>query len=1005
MNKRHLIYSLPVILLLIIAVTGWFATDYLGNQARQEIISEGRASVLTLSTYVSSAFTTIEGAVKSLAGSPWIATALLSKKNQDIEYANSALDRYNSALNVSVSYLMDANGTTVASSNRNDPDSFLGISYRFRPYFQEAAKGQPYHYFALGITSGKRGFYASYPVQNRSGKVLGVVTMKKGLDDMGTFFRKYPLCFLISPEGIIFLSSKPEMVRKSLWPLDKTTQEKLIASQQFGNKPFEAVTQKEIVDGTEVTLGGKNYFVSRKVIDSGGWSIVLLSPTDRIWIYKLTGILATIFVCFLIMVFAGTLYLTERSNEAIRQSEESKRRLLHTVGDGILGVDAIGRLTFTNPAALRMLGFAEEEMLGRMVHALIHHSHKDGSSYPEEDCPMYASRVRAVDSHVEDEVLWRKDGSSFSVDYFSSPIINQGKVEGAVVTFRDITERKRAEDELKKSEEITHAITDFANDAIMMIDNNGIISYWNPAAELILGYTSAEAIGRYLHELIIPERFITAHLAAFSEFQKTGQGNAIGKTLELAARRKDGREIDVALSLSAVKIKGTWHAIGILQDITERKRAEDALRESEERYRVLVENASDIIFRTDVHGQLTFVNPAMIHVTGYEKDELIGRRYTILIRPDMRDHALKFFGRQMVKGLQNTYSEYPIITKDGKNLWFGQNTQLIVNDGKVTGFQVVSRDITGLKRMEEKLRFEEQRFRAFVEHASDMIALVNPEGVILYVNPAIESILGYKPEERIGANGSEIVHPDDVKALADVFNTLSSDTSSPVINGELRLRHKDGSWRTLEAVGSNLVNNNVVEAIIINYRDITERKKAQEQIQYMATHDLLTDLPSLRFAKDRLFVALSMARRYKKAVAVMFIDLDGFKDVNDTLGHDAGDYVLKQVARRLLSCVRETDTVSRVGGDEFLIIATEINVPENVAQIAEKVIHLVSQPIIFSGRQAAISASIGIALYPDDDTDMDQLIKKADEAMYRVKKTGKNGFCFIRDTFCTGHKQ
>jgi diguanylate cyclase (GGDEF)-like protein/PAS domain S-box-containing protein len=328
-----------------------------------------------------------------------------------------------------------------------------------------------------------------------------------------------------------------------------------------------------------------------------------------------------------------------------------------------------------------------------------------------------------------------------------------------------------------------------------------------------------------------------------------------------------------------------------------------------------------------------------------------------------------------------------------------------VNDGKVTGFQVVSRDITGLKRMEEKLRFEEQRFRAFVEHASDMIALVNPEGVILYVNPAIESILGYKPEERIGANGSEIVHPDDVKALADVFNTLSSDTSSPVINGELRLRHKDGSWRTLEAVGSNLVNNNVVEAIIINYRDITERKKAQEQIQYMATHDLLTDLPSLRFAKDRLFVALSMARRYKKAVAVMFIDLDGFKDVNDTLGHDAGDYVLKQVARRLLSCVRETDTVSRVGGDEFLIIATEINAPENVAQIAEKVIQLVSQPIISNGRQAAISASIGIALYPDDDTDMDQLIKKADEAMYRVKKTGKNGFCFIRDTSCAGHKQ
>ena len=145
-------------------------------------------------------------------------------------------------------------------------------------------------------------------------------------------------------------------------------------------------------------------------------------------------------------------------------------------------------------------------------------------------------------------------------------------------------------------------------------------------------------------------------------------------------------------------------------------------------------------------------------------------------------------------------------------------------------------------------------------------------------------------------------------------------------------------------------------------------------------------------------VALNMARRYKKAVAVMFIDLDGFKDVNDTLGHDAGDYVLKQVATRMLSCVRETDTVARVGGDEFLIIATEINDPENAAQIAEKVIHLVSQPIIFNGRQAVVSVSIGIALFPDDSIDMDQLIKKADEAMYRVKKAGKNGFRFTNDT-------
>ncbi|MHB9098086.1 MAG: cache domain-containing protein, partial [Syntrophales bacterium] len=349
MNKRHFFYSLPIILLLIVAVAGWFATDNLGNQARQEIIRESQASVLTLSTYVSSTFTNIEGSVKSLAGSPWIVPALMSKRDQDIENANNALDRYNSDFKASVSYLMDADGMTVASSNRKDPDSFAGKSYRFRPYFQEAAKGQAGRYFALGITSGKRGFYASYPVQNRQGKVLGVVAMKMDLDDMAIFFSRFPFCFLISPDGIIFLSSSPAMVLKSLWPLDKAVRGKLIASQQFDNKLVETgFLKKEIADGTEVTLEGKDYFVSRRVIDTDKWSIVLLTPTHHVKISKLIGILATIFVCFLIMVFSGIIYVRDRSRQAIRQSEESKRLLLHAAGEGIFGVDDTGQVTFVN---------------------------------------------------------------------------------------------------------------------------------------------------------------------------------------------------------------------------------------------------------------------------------------------------------------------------------------------------------------------------------------------------------------------------------------------------------------------------------------------------------------------------------------------------------------------------------------------------------------------------------------------------------------------------------
>jgi len=179
--------------------------------------------------------------------------------------------------------------------------------------------------------------------------------------------------------------------------------------------------------------------------------------------------------------------------------------------------------------------------------------------------------------------------------------------------------------------------------------------------------------------------------------------------------------------------------------------------------------------------------------------------------------------------------------------------------------------------------------------------------------------------------------------------------------------------------------------------EITERKKAEERILHMANHDLLTDLPSMRLAKDRLILSILRARRSGCRLAVMFIDLDGFKAVNDTMGHDAGDYVLKEIAGRLLSCVRESDTVARAGGDEFLIIADQIRVRDNAAQIADTIVRLVPQPVTYNGGQTLVGTSIGIALYPDDGEEMNQLIKEADKAMYRIKRQGKNGYCFASE--------
>ncbi len=726
MNKR-LFYLLPIVLLMGVIVAGWLVTDYLANDARKEIISESQASVLTLSIYVSSTFANIEGAVKSLAGSPWIAPALISKREKDIEHANSALDRYNSNLNASVSYLMNADGRTVAASNHKDPDSLVGKSYRFRPYFQEAAKGRPYRYLARGIASGVKGFYASYPVQNVPGKVLGVVTMKKNLDEMETFFSKYPFCFLINPDGIIFLSSAPAMVSKSLWPLDKITQEKLIASQQFDNKLSEAVMEKEIVDGMEVTLEGKDYFVCRKVIDSNGWSIVLLTPTNHIQDYKLIGILATISVSLLIIFFSGIIYVTDRSKEAIRQSEESKRLLLYAVGDGILGVDTKGQTTFVNPAALRMLGFSEEEMLGKKAHALIHHSHKDGSNYPVEDCPMYASCTNATENHVTDQVLWRKDGSNFPVEYSSMPITNDGKLMGAVVSFRDITERKLLEEAIRQSEERYRTIIEQMAEGYFEVDLRGNFTFVNDAECRNLGYTREELIGEN-NRLFSDEKGSKDLYLLFNQIFKTG--NPV-KIYDLKLVKKD--KTNTVSEISAALIRNAEGKPvgfrGVSRDVTEHKLAEIKLRNYAEEISELYNNAPCGYHTLGADGIFTRINDTELKWIGYERNEIVGRKkWSELLTPESRINYDKYFPLFKKQGWISDL-EFDVLRKDGSIFSVLLNSMAVRDkEGNYIENRTTTFDVTERKKTQSELKETHlELIKAYEELREKQVMIIQQE--------------------------------------------------------------------------------------------------------------------------------------------------------------------------------------------------------------------------------------------------------------------------------------
>jgi diguanylate cyclase (GGDEF)-like protein/PAS domain S-box-containing protein len=267
--------------------------------------------------------------------------------------------------------------------------------------------------------------------------------------------------------------------------------------------------------------------------------------------------------------------------------------------------------------------------------------------------------------------------------------------------------------------------------------------------------------------------------------------------------------------------------------ILDKETTNQQLRISVEEYRLQFKNISDVVFMIDTDFNISNISPSVEKLLGYKAKDFIGRPVSDLrhiFTSESFERAIANISR-MFKDERIPATIYAVVAKDGTLKHVEIYGSPLLRDGQVAGTISVARDITERKLMEEKLRYEERRFRTFVEHSLDIIVLMNLEGTITYINPAVEKVLGFKPEERIGAKGFELIHPNDKKFLADSFNTLATDTNSPVIKAEMHLRHKDGSWRTLEAVGSNLVHDNIIEAVIVNYRDITERKRAEESLK------------------------------------------------------------------------------------------------------------------------------------------------------------------------------
>ena len=463
---------------------------------------------------------------------------------------------------------------------------------------------------------------------------------------------------------------------------------------------------------------------------------------------------------------------------------------------------------------------------------------------------------------------------------------------------------------LHESEEKFEKISASAQDAIICMDNDGNISFWNMAAETIFGYTQQEALGRNLHELIVPERFRDAHLKVFPAFQKTGQGAALGKTLELVAIRKDGTEFPVEIALSASLIAGKWNGIGVLRDIAERKKAQREIEQALHVQRVL-----DSILNISLP-PLTL------------KEVLLKSLDAVLSIPSF---ALQNKGAvfMVVKGEQTlemvAQRNLPdALLQSCAQLPFGRC---------LCGKAAAMREIVFLDHVNEQ---HEITYDGMEPHGHYCIPIISEGRLLGVLNAYVDA--------------GHISNENEKNVLKTVADTL---------------------------------------AVVI------ERKLSEERLLHLAHNDPLTGLPNRSLFHDRLEQGLAQAQRHQQEMAVLFLDLDHFKEINDTFGHDMGDELLREAATRLLACVRKMDTVARMGGDEFTVILTETANMESTEHVARNILNALLQPFELNGTCCNVGCSIGIALYPKHGRDSETLLKNADTAMYQAKLT-RNTYCLYR---------
>lgn len=651
---------------------------------------------------------------------------------------------------------------------------------------------------------------------------------------------------------------------------------------------------------------------------------------------------------------------------------------------GLTLVSMEGEYFVVNRAFCELSGYAKEELVGRSCHLLTH---------PDDlgaDNAALSGACLGVPPPVAEKRLLRRDGRTIWVRRNSGLMRDaSGAPRFVICAFSDLTEQRARDRALQSTNRFLSAVIETSPVAIYATDLDGMINLWNPAAERTFGFTRAEALGRRA-PFVPPEKKNEAR--ALRERVIAGE---VLTNLVLDRRRADGTPI--VINGSAAPLRDEDNAIvGLIVmcfDVTETKRTEAAFKEQLHFTRALIDAIPNPVYFKDVEGRYRVYNRAW-HELWDDGRDWVGKSVHDMFEPriaqlhDARD-------RPLFTQPGSVHYEALMPTSAGRERQMLYNKVSFVDQaGRIAGVIGTITDVTAYKETERALEASEARFRVLTESGLDLISVLAADGVILYQSLALKHLLGYDPAETIGRNVFELVHREDAEAARAAFARIveTRQFREPL---EFRIRHRDGQWRTFESLGTNCIENPHIRGVVFNSRDVTDRKAIQARIQHLAYHDNLTGLPNRGLLQDRLAHSIARAERAGRKVAVLFIDLDNFKNINDTLGHDVGDELLREVAGRLAGCVRAGDTIARQGGDEFIVLLDNLDDGRGASVVAQKILNALRAAFALGGTEQHVSGSVGIAVFPEDGRDAQTLMKNADTAMFHGKGVGKNTYQYF----------